>query len=384
MSKININVDTEILITGSNNVKKKNDSIKTYYTPIESLSINSCPLFDTFKSELKGKYDEYNTHCEIISTKLAECSNELEKIDNLIGNNVTNKLNNLNVFELGTENADNASLTSTYSTSDGYTINNLRNISIDTSSLVNLSDTERKQVFSALSASLTTAVYNIENGNNAYESNTDNGLVNELVSEYIQSISTVDSNGATVYNANDLTKNDFYNQVVKEYGHAANVTITPDMLHYAGRNGLPLIRENVTDYNLELYGMNAPTEKGQEYDFYTMGVVRGDEKTSQYSNELYNSTGSYQRKYTYYPDSMAYHYNSKNWYICDDGIYRDADGYIICADQNNLGYNANGSQRFVKQIIDSGDALIVDTPFGPGKVYDKCGIKENIDIYVHR
>mgnify|MGYP004510291669 CR=1 FL=1 len=384
MNKVNINVDTEILITGSNNVKKKNDSIKTYYTPIKSLSINSCPSFDTFKSELKGKYDEYNTHCEIISTKLAECSNELEKIDNLIGNDVTNQLTNQNIFELGTDNISNVNTTNTYSTSDEYTINNLSNISINTSSLVNLSDTERNQLLSTLSASLTTAVYNIENGNNAYESNTDNGLVNELVSEYIQSISTVDSNGATVYNANDLTKNDFYNQVVKKYGQAANVTITPDMLHYAGRNGLPLIRENVTDYNLELYGMNAPTEKGQEYDFYTMGVVRGDEKTSQYSNELYNSTGSYQRKYTYYPDSMAYHYNSKNWYICDDGIYRDADGYIICADQNNLGYNANGSQRFVKQIIDSGDALIVDTPFGPGKVYDKCGIKENIDIYVHR
>lgn len=383
MSKININVNTELLITGSNNVKKKNDSIKTYYTPIESLSINSCSSFDTFKSELKGKYDEYNTHCEIISTKLTECSNELEKNDNLIGNNVTNKLTNLNIFELGTENADNASLTSTYSTSNGYTINNLRNISINTSSLVNLSDTERKQVFSALSTSLTTAVYNIENGNNAYESNTDNSLVNELVNKYIQSISTVDSNGATVYNANDLTKNDFYNQVVKEYGQAANITITPDMLHYASRNGLPLIRENVTDYNLELYGMNAPTEKGQEYDFYTMGVVRGDEKTSQYSNELYNSTGSYQRKYTYYPDSMAYHKNSKNWYICDDGIYRDADGYIICADKYNMGYNNDGSYRNVHQIIDSNNAVIVDTPFGPGKVYDWCE-QGNIDIYVHK
>ena len=56
MSKININVNTELLITGSNNVKKKNDSIKTYYTPIESLSINSCSSFDTFKSELTGKY----------------------------------------------------------------------------------------------------------------------------------------------------------------------------------------------------------------------------------------------------------------------------------------------------------------------------------------
>lgn len=383
MSKININVNTELLITGSNNVKKKNDDIKTYYTPIESLSINSCPSFDTFKSELKEKYDEYNTHCEIISAKLAEGSNKLEKIDNLIGTDVTSQLTNQNIFELGTNNISNVNTANTYSISDEYTINNLSNISINTSSLVNLSDTERNQLLSTLSASLTTAVYNIENGNNVYESNTDNSLVNELVNKYIQSISTVDSNGAITYNANDLTKNDFYNQVVKEYGQAANVTITPDMLHYASRNGLPLIRENVTDYNLQLYGMNAPTGKGQEYNFYKMGIVRGDEKTSSYSSQLYNETGSYERTYSYYPDSQAYHYNSENWYICDDGIYRDADGYIICADKYNMGYNDDGSYRNVHQIIDSNNAVIVDTPFGQGKVYDWCE-QGNIDIYVHK
>lgn len=377
----NVNVNTELLISSGN--KYKNTDVEKYYLTISSLSINSCPSFETFKRELKTKFDEYSSHCEIISTKLTECSSELEKIDALIGNNVTNQLTNQNIFELGADNVSDANITNTYSTSDEYTINNLNNISINTSSLVNLSNTEKSQLLSTLSTSLTTAVYNIENGDNVYESNTNNSLVNELVNKYIQSISSVNSNGTTVYNANDLTKNDFYNYVVKEYGKAANVTITPDMLHYASRNELPLIRENVADYNLQLYGMNAPTEKGQEYNFYKMGIVKGDEKTSSYSSQLYNETGSYERTYSYYPDSKAYHYNSKNWYICDDGIYRDADGYIICADKYNMGYNDDGSYRNVHQIINSNNAIIVDTPFGPGKVYDWCE-QGNIDIYVHR
>lgn len=285
--------------------------------------------------------------------------NELENVDEQIASNGTTMFANL-VLETNE---------STSSDSD-----------IDITGLINLSDSERTQVFTDLSTSLTNVVSNIERGNKEFNNSSNNTLVNELINAFIQRISTTNSDGIITYKVNDLIKNDFYNDVVKAYGKAANIKITPNMLHYAGRNGLPLIREDVNDYNLELYGTNPPTEAGQEYNFYKMGVVRGDEKTSQYSKELYSSTGSYQRKYTWYPDGMAYHYNTKSWYACDDGIYRDADGYIICADQNNMGYNANGNIRNVMEINNSGDAFIVDTPFGPGKVYDKCGIKENIDI----
>ena len=249
--------------------------------------------------------------------------------------------------------------------------------------MVNLSAGERTQIFNTLSSSLNNAVSSIESGNKTYKSNSGNALIDTLINEFIEQVSTTDSNGTTTYKVNDLVKNDFYNGVVKKYGELANVKITPDMLHYASRNGLPLIRENVSEYNLQLYGTDPPTEAGEEYNFYKMGIAYGDEKTSQYSSELYSSTGSYQRKYSYYPDSMTYHYNSKSWYICDDGIYRDADGYIICADRYNMGRSEKGGTRDVIEINNSGDAIIVDTPFGAGKVYDYCGAG-NIDIYVHR
>ena len=364
-----VSVDTQLLISGGNSITKYHDDNESYYNNVNSLSINNCSAFDNFKSKLSTQFSTYTTHCEKASSRLIECANELENVDNQIASTASAlSADTSSDIETSSASSDIASIT----------------IGTDIKELVNLSASERTQIFDALSSSLNNAVSSIESGNKTYKSNSGNALIDTLINEFIEQVSTTDSNGTTTYKVNDLVKNDFYNGVVKKYGELANVKITPDMLHYASRNGLPLIRENISEYNLQLYGTNPPTEAGEEYNFYKMGVVRGDEKTSQYSSELYNSTGSYQRKYTWYPDSMAYHYNSKNWYICDDGIYRDADGYIICADQNNLGYNANGSQRFVKQIIDSGDALIVDTPFGPGKVYDKCGIKENIDIYVHR
>ena len=47
-----------------------------------------------------------------------------------------------------------------------------------------------------------------------------------------------------------------------------------------------------------------------------------------------------------------------------------------------MGYNEDGTRRWVGQIT-SEDAIIVDTPFGPAKVYDWCE-EGNIDIYVHK
>lgn len=353
-------VDTSLLISGGDSIKTYKDSNETYYNGVKSLSINSCPSFENFKSALNTKFNTYSTHCDIASSKIKECATELESVDGQIAGNSTNTADDTDISEFATTNID---------------------VIVDIKSLVNLNDNERKQVFKELSSSLTDAVSNIESGNKSYKSNSNYELVNKLVDNFMDNISTTNSDGIVTYKVNDLVKNDFYNEVVKEYGETANIKITPDMLHYASRNGMPLIRSN---NNLTITESHNTTNIGEEYNFYKMGTAYMDETSSPYSSELYESTGSYERKYSYYPDGMTgTHFNSKNWYICDDGFYRDADGYIICADRYNMGYNEDGSPRYVKDIIESGDAIIVDTPFGPGKVYDFCE-EGNIDIYVHR
>lgn len=353
-----VSVDTQLLISGGNSIIKYHDDNKSYYNNVNSLSINNCSAFDNFKSKLSTQFSTYTTHCEKASSRLIECANELENVDNQIASTAS------------ALSADTSSDIETSSTS-----NDIASITIgtDIKELVNLSASERTQIFDTLSSSLNNAVSSIESGNKTYKSNSGNALIDTLINEFIEQVSTTDSNGTTTYKVNDLVKNDFYNGVVKKYGELANVKITPNMLHYASRNGMPLIRSN---NNLTITESHNTTNIGEEYNFYKMGTAYMDETSSPYSSELYESTGSYERKYTYYPDSMAYHYNSKSWYICDDGIYRDAD-------RHNMGYNENGTVRNVIEINNSGNAIVVDTPFGPRKVYDFCGAG-NIDIYVHR
>lgn len=357
-----VNVNTQTLISGGNSIKTYHSDNETYYNSVNTLSISNCGAFENFISKLNAQFSTYTSHCEKASSRLIECANELENVDSQIASTAS---------ALSADTSSNTDSSSSFSS-----IANIK-IGTDIKELVNLSDSERTQIFSALSSSLNNVVNNIEKGNTIYKSNSGNALIDKLTNEFIEQVSTTNSNGTTTYKVNDLIKNDFYNGVVKKYGELANIKITPDMLHYASRNGLPLIREDIDDYNLSFVGTNKPTEKGEEYNLYQMGVLYGDEKTSQYSSQRYNQKNSYQRKYSYYPDSLTYHYNTKNWYACDDKIYRDADGYIVCADRYNM------SHPYGRDIINSNDALIVDTPFGEGKVYDYCKAG-NIDIYVHR
>ena len=370
-----VSEETELLSSGGEKISKYKNDNELHYNNVTSLSINSCSSFESFKNALSDHFCTYSKHCDIAASRIKECANALIEIDTQIAGDseATSEINEATNEDI-----------SEFTSLSGLTAITSINIVVDIESLISLSDNERKQVFNDLSSSLTNAVSSIKNGNGSYESNSEYELVNKLVDNFMDNISTTNSDGIVTYKVNDLVKNDFYNEVVKEYGEAANIKITPDMLHYASRNKLPLIRENISEYNLTFNGSNQPTEVGQEYNFYSAGIVNGDEKTSPYSSELYNSTGSYERKYSWYPDADgSHHYNSSNWYICDDGFYRDADGYIICADRYNMGYNEDGSERNVHQIIDSNNAIIVDTPFGPGKVYDFCE-QGNIDIYVHR
>lgn len=337
-----VNENTELLISIANTISTCIQNSDENYNILLNLLSDNC--FERIKSSLNISYDSYINKCDELATKLSECAYDLEDINNQIANDVD---------DLYSNNMDSEEIISR---------------------LTNMSDADRKQILSMLSSSLTIAVSNIEEGKDIQENSSDNNYVNGLVNKFIEQVSTTDADGNVTYKVNDLIKNEFYNDIIKQYGELADVTITPDMLHYAGRSGQPIIREND---ELTVTESHNTCNIGDEYNFYKMGTAYMNETSSPYSSELYNNTGSYERKYSFYPDSQAYHYNSRNWYICDDGFYRDDDGYIICADRYNMSHN-NGPD-----IISNNDAYIVDTPFGLGKVYDFCE-EGNIDIYVHR
>ena len=68
---------------------------------------------------------------------------------------------------------------------------------------------------------------------------------------------------------------------------------------------------------------------------------------------------------TYYSSNVLYHYRTPEWTVDANGVYRDADGYVIVASSSD----AQGS--------------IVDTSFGAGKVYDTGCAEGTHDIYVN-
>ena len=69
-------------------------------------------------------------------------------------------------------------------------------------------------------------------------------------------------------------------------------------------------------------------------------------------------------RFTYYSSKVLYHYRTSEWWLDDNGFYRDSEGYYVVACD------------FVSQ------GSIVSTPWGSGRVYD-CGSGANtIDMYV--
>lgn len=123
------------------------------------------------------------------------------------------------------------------------------------------------------------------------------------------------------------------NEVVAKNGQAELLiqAATPDMITYGNEDGWPIMEETGEAINFKWKG-----------SFHWNGW-----------------------RWTYYTSKQLYHYRTKEWYACDDGIYRTADGYIVVASQHH----------------EKGD--IIDTPFGKGMVLDWCGTEGTIDIYTH-
>ena len=71
-------------------------------------------------------------------------------------------------------------------------------------------------------------------------------------------------------------------------------------------------------------------------------------------------------RYTWYSSNAAYHYRTPEWTAGSDGIYRDAEGYVVVASSDH----AQGT-------------VISDTPFGAAKVYDTGCASGTLDIYTN-
>ena len=71
-------------------------------------------------------------------------------------------------------------------------------------------------------------------------------------------------------------------------------------------------------------------------------------------------------RYTWYSSNALYHYRTSEWTAGDDGIYRDADGYVVVASSDY----AQGT-------------VIEDTPFGDVKVYDSGCASGTLDVYTN-
>lgn len=71
------------------------------------------------------------------------------------------------------------------------------------------------------------------------------------------------------------------------------------------------------------------------------------------------------RTETYYSSNVLYHYQTPEWTCGSDGVYRDADGYVVVA------------------ASDISMGSTVDTSFGTGKVYDTGCANGVTDIYTN-
>ena len=111
-------------------------------------------------------------------------------------------------------------------------------------------------------------------------------------------------------------------------------------------------------------------------DTYYDDAYYDDSYYTEYDDSCYNTEGltassgvNYYngRQETYYSSNVLYHYRTSEWTAGDDGVYRDADGYVVVAANENE--------------YSEGD--VIDTSFGPAKVYDSGCDYGITDVYVN-
>lgn len=116
----NVKVETETLISGGTYVADKYQENLDKYSSVKSIDTQTCDSLKSFKVALENKNNIYEDHANILGSKIKECANNLEEIDNMIGNNVTSPLASADNLDFSTELGE-----------DAITLDELSNIDID-------------------------------------------------------------------------------------------------------------------------------------------------------------------------------------------------------------------------------------------------------------
>lgn len=116
----NVKVETETLISGGTYVADKYQENLDKYSSVKSIDTQTCDSLKSFKVALENKNNIYEDHANILSSKIKECANNLEEVDNMIGNNVTSPLASADNLDFSTELGE-----------DAITLDELSNIDID-------------------------------------------------------------------------------------------------------------------------------------------------------------------------------------------------------------------------------------------------------------
>ena len=161
--------------------------------------------------------------------------------------------------------------------------------------------------------------------------------------------------------------------------------INPDVIHYAGPNGYPVINDMVKDLG-DSYEANAPERDtyfiksaqnfsaigaGREYNIAGWPITFGEMEGR---NVYWTWYGPIAQGFGGNPTPIQC--TATELFPCDDGLYRDKDGYIVIAgspyinqyyDGVHVNYDANGGMEY--------EDMFVYTPFGLARFYDNGEIK---------
>ena len=132
----------------------------------------------------------------------------------------------------------------------------------------------------------------------------------------------------------------------------------------------PVVEEKITEEVEEVVPSSTYTYTEPTYQSYTP-TYSEPTYTQQYQQNgsgLTKEGGVNQyngRTETWYSSNVLYHYRTPEWTAGADGVYRDADGYVVVA------------------ASDVPMGSVIDSSYGPAKVYDTGCAAGVTDIYTN-
>ena len=93
---MNVKVDTGLLESGANTIKKYFEDNSRNFNYIKGISPSSCESLASFKTSITYKFSEYSDFQSRVSSKLKECAECLIGIDNNMGNSLSTSIADIN------------------------------------------------------------------------------------------------------------------------------------------------------------------------------------------------------------------------------------------------------------------------------------------------